>query len=141
MTLKADGTYYETSGHLMPRIYPNTQTWDIDYENNRLHFRYLSLVYAGRRTYQHFYYDIVDFNSDMFELHYNFWNDHEPHPDVQKLVLAKSPTDVEDNNLSATKELIRVIDLYGFELPIDTKGIPAIYEYDDGSIEKKIIQN
>ncbi len=141
ITLYPDGTYEETSGRLMPSIYPNTQTWDIDYENNRLHFQYLSVVYAGRRSYQHFYYDIVDFTGDMFELHYNFWNDPEPNPDAQKLILSRSITSVGEKFSNENRMLIKVFDMYGRELPLDTKSIPAIYLYDDGSIEKKLIDN
>lgn len=138
LTLNPDGTYTETSGRLMPSTYPDTQTWDIDHENNRLHFKYLTVVYAGRKTYQHFFYDIVNFKNDMFELHYNFWNDPEPQPDLQKLVLSRTVTSVEEKSPNK-KKLMRVIDLYGRELPHDSKGIPAIYQYEDGSVEKLFI--
>lgn len=141
ITFYPDGTYMETSGRLLPSIYQNTQTWDIDYENDRLHFQYLRLVYAGRRTYQHYYFDIVNFKSDMFELHYNFWNDPEPNPEAQKLVLSKFTTSVDDADPLKSKTLLRVINFNGEELPLDTKNTPAIYQYDDGSVEKKLIRD
>ena len=53
LTFNNDGTYQESSGRLMPSIYPNTQTWEIN-SNNRLQLKYLSVVYAGQKTYQYF---------------------------------------------------------------------------------------
>lgn len=135
-----DGTYYDHSGILMPSIYPNTQTWEYEEETNRLHLRYLQTVYAGMRTYTHIYYEVVDFNDDILELHYNFWDDPEPNPDAQKLVLSMNATSVSENTLEKNnKELIRITDISGKVVTKNTTGKPLIYQYDDGSIEKRII--
>jgi hypothetical protein len=37
MIIEPDGYYTETSGHLMPTIYPNTQESDFDASTNRYH--------------------------------------------------------------------------------------------------------
>ncbi len=54
LTIYEDGFYTETSGRLMPTIYPNTQMFEYDAATNRLHFWYLDLVYAGQYFYQIF---------------------------------------------------------------------------------------
>lgn len=137
LTFNEDGTYHESSGTLMPTIYPETQTWKIN-SNNRLQLSYLSTVYAGQRTYQYFIYDVVVFENNMIELHYNFHQEENPQPNVQRIVLKKSTSHVENKFL--TKELIRVVSPYGEELPLTTKGVPAIYIFNDGSIHKEFIQ-
>lgn len=142
LTLYENGKYTESSGQLMPSIYPDTQTWDIDYENGRLHFKYLQLVYAGRRTYQHFYYDIVKFDDNNLELHYNFWNDPEPSPGIQKIVLQRNETtSVVEDNINKNKELLRIIDIFGREIGLNevNTSMPLFYQYNDGSVEKRYI--
>ncbi|MCB2207234.1 MAG: T9SS type A sorting domain-containing protein [Bacteroidetes bacterium] len=89
MTIFENGFYTETSGHLMPTIYPNTQQCEYDAETNRMHWWYLQLVYAGQYFYQHFYYDVVYFNNDTLEMHYNYWDDPEPHPQVGTIFLVR----------------------------------------------------
>jgi hypothetical protein len=54
-----------------------------------MHWWYLKTVYAGQYFYQHFYYEIVYFNNDTLEMHYNFWDDPEPHPQVGTIFLVK----------------------------------------------------
>ena len=89
MTIEADGFYTETSGHLMPTIYPNTQQCEYEAETNRMHWWYLETVYAGQYFYQHFFYDVVYFSNDTLEMHYNFWDDPEPNPQVGTIFLVK----------------------------------------------------
>jgi len=89
MTIEADGFYTETSGHLMPTIYPNTQQCEYETETNRMHWWYLKTVYAGQYFYQHFFYDVVYFNNDTLEMHYNFWDDPEPYPQVGTIFLVR----------------------------------------------------
>jgi hypothetical protein len=93
MTIYDDGFYTETSGHLMPSLYPNTQQFEYQASTNRLHWWYLDIVYAGQHFYQHFYYEIVHFENDTLELHYNFWDDPQPFPDAGIIFLVK-----ENNN-------------------------------------------
>ena len=78
MIIEQDGFYTESSGHLMPTIYPNTQESTFEAETNRYHWWYLYLVYSGQYFYQHFYYEVVYFQNDTLEMHYNFWDDPEP---------------------------------------------------------------
>lgn len=139
LILNSDGTYYESSGKLMPSLYPDTQRWEYDEETDRLHFSYLKVVYAGQKTYQHFYFDVVNYSENMMELHYNFWDDPEPNPDAQKLTLSKNPTSVKNEMSSIQKQLIRVTDITGKTLDKSTIGIPLIFQYSDGTIEKRLI--
>jgi hypothetical protein len=89
MTIYEDGFYTETSGRLMPTLYPNTQQFEYDAATNRLHWWYLDLVYAGQYFYQHFYYEIVYFDDNVLEAHYNFWDDPEPQPQAGIIYLVK----------------------------------------------------
>jgi hypothetical protein len=82
MTIESDGFYTETSGHLMPTIYPNTQQCEFEASTNRFHWWYLDVVYAGQYFYQHFLYEIVYFSNDTLEMHYNYWDDPEPWPEA-----------------------------------------------------------
>ena len=47
--LYSNGDYTESSGNLMPSIYPNTQKWEYEASTNRLHFWWLQTVYAGQK--------------------------------------------------------------------------------------------
>ena len=89
MIIYDDHFYTETSGHLMPTIYPNTQECDYEASTNRMHWWYLKTVYAGQYFYQHFFYEIVYFSNDTLEMHYNFWDDPAPHPEVGTIFLVK----------------------------------------------------
>ncbi len=89
LTIYEDGFYTETSGHLMPTTYPNTQQFEYDAATNRLHFWYLDVVYAGQSFYQHFYYEIVHFENDTLEAHYNHWDNPEPWPEAGIIFLVK----------------------------------------------------
>lgn len=87
---EADGSYTDSSGHLMPSLYPNTQQWEFDAETNRLHFWYLQTVYAGQHFYQHFFYEVVSYTGNEIEMHYNFWDDPEPHPEAGTIILTRA---------------------------------------------------
>ncbi|MFC2102287.1 T9SS type A sorting domain-containing protein [Bacteroidota bacterium] len=101
MIIYPDHFYTETSGHLMPTIYPNTQECDYDAPTNRMHWWYLQTVYAGQYFYQHFYYEVVYFNNDTLEMHYNFWDDPIPHPEVGTIFLVRETLTPQPVNLSA----------------------------------------
>lgn len=91
LDLQIDGFYTDSSGYLMPPYYyPDTQSWNFDAATNRLHFQYLSTVYAGMRFYDHFYYEVVSFTGNEMVLHYNYWDDPEPHPQAGAIVLQRS---------------------------------------------------
>ena len=142
MIIEADGYYTETSGHLMPTIYPNTQECNFDEESNRMHWWYLNLVYAGQYFYQHFFYEVVYFQNDTLEMHYNFWDDPEPYPETGTIFLVRQTTVGVDEHLPSTvkeKELIRVLDINGRERSADTRGELLIFQYSDGTVEKKFI--
>lgn len=89
MIIYEDGFYTETFGYFMPSTYPNTQQCEYDSETNRFHWWYLSSVYAGISTYQHIYIEVVTFDDNYIEMHYNFWNDPEPNPEAGTLILYK----------------------------------------------------
>jgi hypothetical protein len=143
MVIEPDGYYTETTGHFMPTIYPNTQESEYDAETNRYHWWYLKTVYAGQYFYQHFYYEVVYFNNDTLEMHYNFWDDPEPHPEVGTLLLTRDTFTGIDDEPSITfnpdRQLVRVTDITGREVHRDTRGAVLIYQYDDGTTEKRYI--
>jgi len=89
MNIEPDGFYTETSGRLMPSIYPNTQQCEFDAPTTRFHWWYLQTVYAGQYFYQHFFYEIVYFSNDTLEMHYNYWDDPEPHPEVGTIFIVR----------------------------------------------------
>ena len=101
MIIYEDHFYTETSGHLMPTIYPNTQECDYEASTNRMHWWYLKTVYAGQYFYQHFFYEIVYFSNDTLEMHYNFWDDPEPYPQVGTIFLVKENLTPPPVNISA----------------------------------------
>lgn len=101
MTIESNGFYTETSGHLMPTIYPNSQDSEFDAPTNRYHRRYLQTVWAGQYFYQHFYYEVVYFNNDTLEMHYNYWDDPEPYPEVGTIFLVRENLTPAPSNLVA----------------------------------------
>jgi len=106
LVVEPNGIYTDSSGLLMPPLYPDTQQCEYDVETNRVHFWYLDLVYAGMHFYQHFYYEVVEYTGNRLEMHYNFWDDEEPHPDVQTLVLNRvGSTGVDDGAIAAAGRL------------------------------------
>lgn len=141
MVIEPDGFYTETSGHLMPTTYPNTQDSDFDYETNRYHWWYLQTVYAGQYFYQDFFYEVVYFQNDTLEMHYNFWDDPEPYPETGTIFLVRETTvgipDEPISTLNADRKLIRVYDMMGREVDPETKGAILIYQYDDGTSERR----
>jgi hypothetical protein len=140
LTIYEDGKYTESSGYLMPSIYPDTQEFSYDAATNRINFRYLSVVYAGRRSYSNNYYEIISFENGVLEAHYNFWDDSEPNPNFGIIKLYKEVTlDVEEINYNTDRKLLRVINMMGVEVSPETYNEMLIFQYEDGSIEKKII--
>lgn len=106
LVIHADGFYTDSSGHLMPTTYPDTQQCNYDVPTNRVHFWYLQTVYAGQRFYQHHYLEVVAYTGNYLELHYNFWDDDVPHPDFQTIVLYRAGvTAVDDTTPSAASPL------------------------------------
>jgi hypothetical protein len=99
MIIYDDHFYTETSGHLMPSLYPNTQQCDYEASTNRFHWWYLYLVYAGQQTFQHHYYTVVQFQNDTLIMHYNFWNDPEPNPEAGTIFLVRENTTPPPTNL------------------------------------------
>jgi hypothetical protein len=141
MVIEPDGFYTETSGHLMPTIYPNTQESEFEAETTRYHWWYLKTVYAGQYFYQHFFYEVVYFQNDTLEMHYNFWDDPEPHPQAGTIFLVRETSvGIEDDPVSSynpERKLINVYDLMGREVDPETNDAILIYQYDDGSFEKR----
>lgn len=101
MIIYEDHFYTETSGHLMPTIYPNTQQCDYDAPTNSMHWWWLQTVYAGMHFYTHVYYEVVYFENDTLIMHYNFWDDPVPHPEVGTIYLVKENPTPQPQNLSS----------------------------------------
>jgi len=89
MTIEANGFYTETSGALMPTLYPNTQQCEYQSATNRMHWWYLGTVWGGQYFYDHFFYEVVYFENGVLEMHYNYWDDPEPHPEVGTIYMVK----------------------------------------------------
>lgn len=102
MTIEANGFYTETSGHLMPTLYPNTQQCEYQASTNRMHWWYLGTVWGGQYFYDHHYYEVVYFQNDTLEMHYNFWDDPEPHPEVGTIFMVKETLTPPPSSLSST---------------------------------------
>lgn len=144
MTIYEDGFYTESSGHLMPTIYPNTQQCEFEASTNRFHWWYLQTVYAGQYFYQHFYYEIMYFQNDTIEMHYNFWDDPQPYPEAGRIVLVKeTAVGLVDHIPTTNKEktLLRTTDLIGREVAPNTRGQILLFQYSDGTAEKKFISS
>jgi hypothetical protein len=92
LVVEPGGFYTDSSGLLMPSIYPDTQMCEYEESTNRVHFWYLYLVYSGQYFYQHFFYEVVEYTGDYLEMHYNFWDDNVPHPEVQTIALTRAGT-------------------------------------------------
>ncbi len=109
MTLEVqeNGFYTDSSDHLMPPYYyPDTQQWEFDEATNRLHFWYLETVYAGQYFYQHFFYEVVSYTGATIEMHYNYWDDPEPHPQAGVITLSRTGlTDIPDGSLPGMASL------------------------------------
>jgi hypothetical protein len=111
MTIEPDGFYTETSGHLMPSLYPDTQECEYEASTNRMHWWYLGTAWGGQYFYDHHFYEVVYFQNDTLELHYNFWDDPVPQPDAGTIFLVKESmtpaptllqTEVTNNDVSLT---------------------------------------
>jgi hypothetical protein len=145
MTIEPDGFYTETSGYFMPPYYyPNTQSCDYDEATNRFHMKHIETVYAGQTFYQHYFYEVVYFQNDTLEMHYNYWDDPEPHPETGTLFLVRATiTNVDDGQIDMEpqeRKLMKVYNIMGQEVPSNTKGQILIYLYSDGYTEKKFIR-
>jgi len=105
LVVEPDGYYTDSSGHLMPTIYPDTQRCEFDEPSNRVHFWYLQTVYAGQYFYQHFYYEVVEYTGGYLELHYNFWDDPDPLPHVGTIALNRVGSTSADEIASAASSL------------------------------------
>lgn len=100
MTIEPDGFYTETSGHLMPTLYPGTQQCEYQASTNRMHWWYLQTVWGGQYFYEHHYYEVVFFENGVLEMHYNFWDDPIPNPDAGTIYLTRVTTTPAPENLN-----------------------------------------
>ncbi|MBE0638585.1 MAG: T9SS type A sorting domain-containing protein [Bacteroidales bacterium] len=99
MTIEPDGFYTETSGQLMPTLYPNTQQCEYESASNRMHWWYLGTVWGGQYFYEHHFYEVVYFQNDTLIMHYNFWDDPIPNPDAGTISLTRVTTTPAPENL------------------------------------------
>ena len=77
-------------------------------------------------------------------MHYNYWDDPEPHPAVGTLFLVRATaTDVDEGQIvqiTQERKLVKVYNIMGQEVPENSKGQILIYLYSDGYTEKKFIR-
>ena len=140
MTIYEDGFYTETSGRLMPSLYPDTQQCEYQASTNRFHWWYLSTVYAGQYFYTHHLYEIVYFNNDTLEMHYNFHDNPEPWPEAGVIFLVKVNTTPPPANFFfnvADGELLLTWDAPdNGDAPIDVlEGYNVFSSFDQGEYE------
>ncbi len=81
--------YTESSGKLMPTIYPNSQWWTYEAETNRIGFHWIHTIYGGEYSYRHIFHEIVSFDGYTLELHQNIFDNPQPNPAKQALFLTK----------------------------------------------------
>lgn len=75
-------------------------------------------------------------------MHYNFWDDPEPHPEIGSIALVRETsvgTEQIPVHTTNNRKLLKVYDLTGREVEPGTPGRILIYRYDDGSSEKKLL--
>ena len=106
LVVQPDGFYTDSSGHLMPTIYPETQQCAFDAPTNRVHFWWLQTVYSGQYFYTHVYHEVVAYTGNYLELHYNFWDDDTPHPQAQTIVLYRAGVTAVDAAPAAATSLL-----------------------------------
>jgi hypothetical protein len=140
MAIESDGFYTETSGHLMPSLYPNTQQCEYQASTNRMHWWYLGTVWGGQYFYDHFYYEVVYFQNDTLEMHYNFWDDPQPNPDAGTIFLVKEsltppPTVLQSDVIDNTVSLTWNLPVYGNGGMADPTSYKVYYKMGEGSFE------
>lgn len=76
-------------------------------------------------------------------MHYNFWDDPEPHPEAQTLFYVRESAITGQNEIAIESEtektVIRVTDITGREIHPETRGVIMIIQYSDGTSEKRYI--
>jgi hypothetical protein len=112
LVVESDGYYTDSSGRLMPTLYPDTQQCEYDEATNRVHFWYLQLVYSGQYFYQHFYLEVVSYTGDTLELHYNFHDDDVPHPDAMTIALVRSGVTAVDDGTEVAPAIVSPLAAY-----------------------------
>ncbi len=90
LQINPDGSYIDSSGELMPDLYPDTQWVEYDEDSNRLIFTYLNIAYAGQYFYQSFFFEVAEYSGNYVDLHYNTYDYDPALPHVQRIQMNRN---------------------------------------------------
>jgi hypothetical protein len=140
MTIYEDGFYTENTGLLMPSLYPNTQQCEYLVSSNRMHWWYLGTAWGGQLFYEHHFYEVVSFENGVLEMHYNYWDDPIPNPQVGAIYLVKVTSTPAPVNIGV--DIINDIAVLTWDEPdnggnpvADLLGYNVYVSYNDGEYE------
>lgn len=134
LTLRADGSFSESSGYLYS-IYPNTQRWEYIDSSNRLNFVWVQTYYSGMAFYGSAMFYVAKKTDNELVLHYDREDLSEPLPHVCAFTLENALANLDAFELLQPKR-VQSFDLLGRPLdPIATEQV-VIELYDDGSRRK-----
>ena len=134
LTLRADGSFSESSGYLYS-IYLNTQRWEYVDSSNRLNFVWVQTYNAGMAFYGSAMFSVAKKTDNELVLHYDREDLAEPLPHVCAFTLENALADLEAFELLQPNR-VQSFDLLGRPLdPMTTEQV-VIELYDDGSRRK-----
>ena len=134
LTLRADGSFSESSGYLYS-IYPNTQRWEYIDSSNRLNFVWVQTYYAGMAFYGSAMFYVAKKTDNELVLHYDREDLAEPLPHVCTFTLENAMASVDPFEAVQPKR-VQSFDLLGRPVdPMVTEQM-VIELYDNGSTRK-----
>ncbi|MDA0686382.1 MAG: hypothetical protein O3C22_06110 [Bacteroidetes bacterium] len=134
LTLRADGSFSESSGYLYS-IYPNTQRWEYIDSSNQLSFVWVKTYYAGMAFYGFALFYVAKKTDNELVLHYDREDLSEPLPHVCAFTLENALATV-DSFEAVQPRRVQSFDLLGRPVdPMVTEQM-VIELYDDGSTRK-----
>lgn len=134
LTLRADGSFSESSGYLYS-IYPNTQRWEYIDSSNRLNFVWVQTYYSGMAFYGSAMFYVAKKTENELVLHYDREDLSEPLPNVCSFTLENAMASVDPFEAVQPKR-VQCFDLLGRPVgPMVTEQV-VIELYDDGSRRK-----
>ena len=134
LTLRADGSFSESSGYLYS-IYPNTQRWEYIDSSNRLNFVWVQTYYSGMAFYGSAMFYVAKKTENELVLHYDREDLTEPLPHVCAFTLENAMASVDPFEVVLPKR-VQSFDLLGRPVdPMVTEQM-VIELHDDGSTRK-----
>ena len=135
LTLRADGSFSESSGYLYS-IYPSTQQWQYIDSSNQLYFTWVQTYYAGKAFYSSSTFYVATKTADSLVLHYDRDDLVEPLPHVCAFSMKNAAISAVVDLPSRQPVLLQTVDLLGRAVDPRSSGQLLIEQYDDGSTRK-----